>query len=294
MKATSETPVSASRVDLHMHSTASDGHLSPTAVVQRAADRGVRLMALTDHDTVEGIPEAQAAAGQSGIDCVPGIELSARWARGVVHIVGLDLDITTPMLVEGVARQQAERRRRAVRIAEQLARAGISDIAERLERMAQGVPGRAHVARALVEQGAVPTVQAAFERYLKRGRPGYAPVQWARIEEVVAWIHAAGGVAVFAHPLRYGLSRGALRAAIQAFVEAGGQAIEVANGGGGRDDHVAAAALARRFGLAGSKGSDFHDPDFPWIEIGRLAPVPPDIPVVWERFSETLAEHASG
>ena len=293
MKATSKASKSASRIDLHMHSTASDGRLSPTAVVQRAADQGVRLVALTDHDTLEGLPEAQAAAAQCGIDCIPGIELSARWARGVVHIVGLDIDITTPILLEGVARQQTERRQRAVRIAERLTRAGISDITERLERLAQGVPGRAHFARALVEQGAVPTVQAAFERYMKRGRPGYAAVEWARIEEVVAWIHAAGGIAVFAHPLRYGLSRGALRAAIQAFVDAGGQSIEVANGGGGRDDHVAAAALARRFGLTGSKGSDFHDPDFPWIEIGRLAPLPPDIPAVWERFRETPAESVS-
>jgi len=294
MKATSEPPVSTERVDLHMHSTASDGHLSPTAVVERAVDCGVGMMALTDHDTLEGVPEARLAASRCGIHCVPGVELSARWARGVVHIVGLDIDPTTPALLEGVAGQQAERSRRAARIAEKLAAAGITDIAGHVERLAPGVPGRAHVARALVERGVVPTRQAAFDRYLKQGRPGYAAVQWAHIETVVDWIHAAGGIAVFAHPLRYGLSRGALRAAIQAFVDAGGEAIEVANGGGGRDDHVAAAALARRFGLAASKGSDFHDPDFPWVEIGRLARIPPDIPVVWERFRSPLAERASG
>lgn len=293
MKATSEAPVSASQVDLHMHSTASDGHLSPAAVVARAAARGVRLMALTDHDSLDGVVEAQASARGQGIECLSGIELSARWARGVVHIVGLGMDITCPTLIEGVARQQAERHDRAARIAERLAAAGVAGMAERVDEMAAGVPGRAHFARALVEQGASPTFQAAFERYLKRGRPGYAAVQWASIDEVVAWIHAAGGAAVFAHPLRYGLTRGALRAAIQAFVGAGGEAIEVANGGGGRDDLSAAAALARRFGLTASKGSDFHDPDFPWVEIGRLEPIPRDLTPVWETLGAVSDEPAN-
>ncbi|TVO61125.1 PHP domain-containing protein [Spiribacter vilamensis] len=270
-----------------MHSTASDGHLSPAAVVERAAESGVRLMALTDHDSVDGVAEAQTSAREQGIACLAGIELSARWARGVVHIVGLDIDITSPALVEGVTRQQAERHDRAARIAERLAGAGVPGMGDRVAQLASGVPGRAHFARALVEQGASPTFQAAFERYLKRGRPGYAAVQWASIDEVVAWIHAAGGTAVFAHPLRYGLSRGALRAVIQAFVDAGGGAIEVANGGGGRDDLSAAAALARRFGLTASKGSDFHDPDFPWIEIGRLEPIPRDLTPVWETLRVT-------
>jgi predicted metal-dependent phosphoesterase TrpH len=264
-----------------MHSTASDGHLSPGAVAERAADRGVELMALTDHDTLDGIAEAQAMAAHRGIDCLPGIELSARWARGVVHIVGLGVDPGHRGLIDGVTRQQAERQRRATRMAEQLERAGASGITARIATIAHGVPGRAHFARVLVEQGLSPSVQTAFDRYLKRGRPGYAAVHWANLETVVDWIHAAGGIAVFAHPLRYGLSRGALRAAIQAFVAAGGEAIEVSNGGGGRDHHAAATALARRFGLSGSLGSDFHDPDFPWIEIGRLEPVPPDIAPVW-------------
>mgnify|MGYP006265994079 CR=1 FL=1 len=292
--ATSELPLPTSRVDLHMHSTASDGHLSPAAVAGRAADRGVELMALTDHDTLDGIAEAQATAAHRGIDCLPGIELSARWARGVVHIVGLGVDPGHETLIDGVARQKLAREQRAARMADQLERIGAGGIAARITEIARGVPGRAHFARVLVEQGLSPSVQAAFERYLKRGRPGYAPVEWAGLEAVVAWIHAAGGVAVFAHPLRYGLSRGALRAAIQAFVAAGGQAIEVSNGGGGRDDHAAATALARRFGLCGSLGSDFHDPDFPWIEIGRLEPVPPDIPPVWASLGFPGIERSHG
>ena len=270
-----------------MHSTASDGRLAPADVVARAADAGVELMALTDHDTLAGVAAARMAAASHGIDCRAGIELSARWARGVVHIVGLDVDPEHDRLCEGVARQQRERRQRAERIGERLARIGFDDIAARVATAsADGVPGRAHFARALVEAGHARDIPHAFDRYLQRGRPGYAPVDWASIEHVVGWIQAAGGIAVFAHPLRYRLSRGALRAAVQSFVAAGGTAIEVASGGGGRDELAAASALARRFGLEASIGSDFHDPDFPWIAIGRLPAVPGDLTPVWQRWRE--------
>lgn len=272
-----------SAIDLHMHSTASDGRLSPTAVVDRAVAQGVRLMALTDHDTLDGVAEATQAAEAAGINCLTGIELSARWARGVVHIVGLHFDPNAVVLRRGVEAQQSERRRRAAEIAARLERAGCAGIGDRVSKaVGDGVPGRAHFARDLVETGHAKDIQHAFDRYLQRGRSGYAPVQWASIDDVVNWIQAAGGMAVFAHPLRYRVSRGALRAAIQSFVQAGGEAIEVCNGGGGRDDPAAAAALARRFGLKASIGSDFHDPDFPWIEIGRLAAPPRDLETVWQ------------
>ncbi len=276
-----------SAIDLHMHSTASDGRLSPTAVVERAVAKGVQLMALTDHDTLDGVEEAMAAAAHAGITCVTGVELSARWARGVVHIVGLNVDVNTSALSAGIATQQDKRRQRAERIAERLERAGVVGVTDRVAgEVAEGVPGRAHFARDLVAMGYANDIQHAFDRYLQRGRPGYAPVEWASVEAVVNWIHAAGGTAVFAHPLRYRLSRGALRAAIQSFVEAGGEAIEVCNGGGSRDDPAAAAALARRFGLKASIGSDFHDPEFRWIEIGRLAPLPRDLEPVWQSWEK--------
>ncbi|MDR9432383.1 MAG: PHP domain-containing protein [Spiribacter sp.] len=276
-----------SPIDLHMHSTASDGRLSPEALVEQVAAANVTMMALTDHDTLSGLDQAAAAAHAHGVQFIPGIELSARWARGVVHIVGLGIDRTNTQLNAGVAAQQAQRQTRAQTIALKLEQRGMHGIAERVAAMVgEGVPGRAHFARDLLEQGHVQTFQQAFDRYLKRGRPGYAAVTWASIADVVAWIHAAGGVAVFAHPLRYGLSRGALRAAIQSFIDAGGCAIEVSNGGGSRDDVPAAAALARRFNLEASMGSDFHDPAFPWVGIGRLMPPPKDLPVVWQRWQE--------
>ncbi|MBS3785275.1 MAG: PHP domain-containing protein [Gammaproteobacteria bacterium] len=270
-------------VDLHMHSTASDGQLTPEALVDRVVAAGVELMALTDHDTLEGVSAAQAHAAASGIRCLSGIELSARWARGVVHIVGLNFDAQQPDLVTGVAQQLAARRQRAQRIGERLERAGCEGVLARVldAAGANGAPGRAHFARDLVANGVVTDFRSAFSKYLKRGRPGYCAVEWATMEEVVAWIHAAGGKAVFAHPLRYGLSSGALRAVIQRFVDCGGDAIEVVSGGSHRNDIESAAALARRFNLVASVGSDFHDPAFQWSDVGRLGTLPKDLAPVW-------------
>lgn len=274
-----------SDVDLHLHSTASDGRLSPADVMQRAAESGVRLAALTDHDTLDGVPEAAAAAAALGITLLPGIELSARWARGTLHIVGLGVDPEAPALAAGVARHAAVRQARARRMAERLERAGAPPLLATVQGATGGAPpGRQHFARALVAAGVVADSRAAFRRYLARGRPGYAPAEWSPLAEVVDWIRQAGGVAVFAHPTRYGLSRGALREAVRAFVAAGGEAMEVVCGGFGPGDVGAAAALARRHGLAASVGSDFHDPDFPWIAIGRLAALPRDLVPVWERL----------
>lgn len=274
-----------SPVDLHLHSTASDGRLPPADVMQRAGAAGVRLAALTDHDTLDGLPEAAAAAGGAGVALLPGIELSARWARGTLHVVGLGVDPSATVLRAGVARHAEVRHARARRMAERLERAGAPALLDTVLGMTGGAaPGRQHFARALVEAGVVSDRKAAFRRYLARGRPGHAPAQWTPLAEVVSWIRDAGGVAVFAHPTRYGLSRGALREAVKAFVAAEGTAMEVVCGGFGPGDVGAAAALARRHGLLASVGSDFHDPEVPWIGIGRLAPVPADLEPVWRRW----------
>jgi len=274
-----------SRVDLHLHSTASDGRLSPADVMRRAAAAGVHLAALTDHDTLGGLAQAEVAARDAGVRLLPGIELSARWARGTLHIVGLGVDPLAGGLRAGVARHADVRHARARRIAERLQRAGAPALLDRVLAMTGGAPpGRQHFARGLVEAGVVGDSKAAFRRYLARGRPGYAPAEWAPLAEVVGWIRGAGGIAVFAHPTRYGLSRGALREAVKAFVAADGTAMEVACGGYGPGDVGAAAALARRHALLASAGSDFHDPEVPWIGIGRLAPLPADLEPVWGRW----------
>lgn len=273
--------------DLHVHTCRSDGRLTPEAVVRRAADNGVRHLAITDHDTFSGLDAARASA--SGlVDLVPGIELSVTWARGTLHVVGLWVDPDNDALRVAVHDNDRERHTRAERIAGRLARSGLDGTLEgaRAQTAPGAVPGRVHFARHLVERGAVGDVREAFKRFLRAGRPGAVASRWISLEAGVAAIRAAGGVAVLAHPLRYGLTATRLREATRAFREAGGEAVEVVCGGDGPGQRGSASALARRYGLAGSVGSDFHDPDQTWRDIGRLPPLPADITPVWSLRAE--------
>jgi hypothetical protein len=272
--------------DLHSHSTASDGTLTPTELVTRARANGVTTLALTDHDTVAGVAEAQAAGTRLGVTVVPGVELSATWAGKTLHIVGLALDPNTPALQRGLDRLQAQRTARAHRIAERLERLGVQDALARAQ--AQTGPGgevtRTHFARALVEAGWAKTTQKALERYLLQRKPGYVPTQWPPLEEVVGWIRAAGGLAVIAHPGRYRLTGVKLTALAEAFTAAGGQGIEVVAGNHDRNQIATAARLAERHGLYASCGSDFHTPDSPWIELGRLVALPAACTPIWRAW----------
>lgn len=282
-------------VDLHTHSTCSDGRLAPAAVVARAAANGVRVLALTDHDTVDGLAEAGAAARAEGLTLVAGTELSVTWARRTLHVVGLGFDPGAPALTRALAANAAERERRAERIAHHLDRAGISGALDGARDEADGgVPGRMHFARHLVARGAVRRPADAFRRYLGRGRPAAVGSHWVSLEAGVAAIRDSGGVAVFAHPLRYGLTRSQCRQATAAFAAAGGGAVEVVCGGDGPGDRSASRALARAHGLLGSVGSDFHDPDFRWREIGRLDPPPVDVSPVWAMLPGAAEAAAPG
>jgi predicted metal-dependent phosphoesterase TrpH len=269
-------------VDLHTHSTASDGRLPPARVVEHAAAGGVRLVALTDHDTTAGLEEARSEAARLGLAFVPGIELSAEWRGRSIHVLGLLIDPAAPALVRGVRNLAVERERRAVEIARRLDRAGVpgGDALERTRGWSD-LPTRTHFARALCELGAVRSMAEAFDRYLARGRPAEVRSRWPAMAEALAWVVAAGGTAVLAHPLRYPLSGGQRRELAREFREAGGRAIEVACGGGSAAQVEQAASLALRTGLAGSVGSDFHDPDVPWNQPGRLAKLPASIRPVW-------------
>jgi len=269
-------------VDLHMHSTASDGRLAPAGVVEHAAAHGVRLLALTDHDTTAGLDEARAAAARLGLAFVAGIELSAEWRGRSVHVLGLLVDPAARELVRGVRYLAVERERRAVEIAHKLDRAGAPgrDALERTRAWSE-LPTRTHFARALCELGAVRSLAEAFDRYLARGRPAEVRSRWPAMTEAVAWLVASGGTPVLAHPLRYTLSGGQRRDLAREFREAGGRAIEVACGGGSAAQVEQAASLALRTGLAASVGSDFHDPDVPWNRPGRLAKLPASMRPVW-------------
>jgi len=262
------------RIDLHTHSTCSDGLLSPSALVALAARREIELLALTDHDTIEGCAAAASACAASGIRFLPGVELSCEWREREIHVVGLRLDPSNATLLAhcGLAHQRRRERMRAM--ARRLTQAGLPGEALAEAAMTAPSPTRTHLARALCRHGISDDVQQAFDRWLKRGRPGYVAAQWPTLAAAVRCILDAGGVAVLAHPHRYPLSSGVLRELAGDFKAAGGEGIEVSLAGMGPKDADRIAALARRHGLAGSIGSDFHEPDLPWRPLGRFDKLP--------------------
>ncbi len=273
--------------DLHCHSAASDGVLTPAAVVRRAAANGVQVLALTDHDELAGLAQAQAAADEHGVRLVPGVEISITWDGITIHIVGLGIDPRSDVLARGLAHVRASRARRAERIAAEFDRLGIPGALEGAYAFA-GNPnliGRAHFARFLVEQGVARDVKAVFGRFLVAGKPGYVPHEWAALADAVGWIRASGGRAVVAHPGRYRLSPERLREFFVEFIDAGGEGVEVVTGSHSRAQYAEYARLARELGLAASRGSDFHGPDESEIDLGRLPPLPPDLKPVWHDWA---------
>lgn len=280
----------AACVDLHSHSHYSDGTLAPDALVRHARASGVDVLALTDHDTTAGIAEAQAAAREAGLRLIPGVEISVTWTQRVIHIVGLGIDPLCERLQAGLVRLGAVRQERARLIAERLAKCGIPGaLAGAAQQAGGGVVGRNHFARFLVERGYARDAQRAFRRYLGRGGSCHVASEWARLDEAVEWIRAAGGVAVVAHPARYAMTRGVMRRLLQEFVAAGGGAIEVVSSSHDAQQARMMAAYAREFALCGSAGSDFHAPEHAWTVPGRLAALPPGCEPVWRRWCEPQA-----
>lgn len=272
--------------DLHCHSTASDGALSPTELVRRAHEHGVTSLALTDHDTVSGLNEARTAATAAGIKLIPGIELSTSWQNKCFHIVGLNIDPEYPPLREATRNLQIMRVERAEKIADKLEKKRIPGALEAVKKAAgEGMITRTHFADFLLSQFHVSTQQEAFDRYLGAGKAAYVATTWSDMEQAINWIIQSGGVAVLAHPLRYKLTASWMKRLLAAFKNAGGQGIEVVTGRYNSDDINLAAGYAKRFELAGSVGSDFHNPANQWVELGRLAPLPESIKPVWELLS---------
>ncbi len=268
--------------DLHTHSTASDGTLSPTALVEHAVAAGVETLALTDHDTLAGIAEAQDAAARCGLRLIPGVEVSVTWGGRTVHIVGLGVDTASATLREGLAGLQAYRLWRAEEIGRRLAKAGYDGALEGARRHAAGtLIGRTHFARFLVQRGAASDLRDVFKHFLVAGKPGHVPGEWTTLEQALCWIHAAGGIAVIAHPARYDFTRTKMRRLLGELKECGGRGLEVVSGSHSRDDYFVYARHAREEGLLASAGSDYHGPEKPWIELGRLPPLPDGCTPVW-------------
>lgn len=275
-------------IDLHCHSRASDGSHAPEDVVAMAAGAGVECLALTDHDTVSGLESARNAASGHGIKLIPGIEISAAWESRTLHIVGLDIDPDHPDLVQLTRRAATTRIERAHAMADSLATAGISGAFNGASEIAGGETNltRSHFARFLVAEGHAKDNRQVFKRFLIKGRPGYARAEWIPMEDAIRVIHAAGGVAVMAHPARYSVSAKRLRCILSDFTQAGGDAMEVSCGGGNAAELQNLGRLADTFNLAASLGSDFHGPDKPWAQLGRLLPLPGHLRHVMEHLKQ--------
>jgi predicted metal-dependent phosphoesterase TrpH len=274
--------------DLHCHSTASDGELSPRELYAQATDAGVELLALTDHDTVAGFVELRAAlrlepAGSCRL--ISGVELSTAWNKCNVHVVGLDIDETAEPMQQALARQSQIRFSRARMIADKLGRAGISGAFDGALALARGAPPcRPHFAAWLVQHGVCQSSGQAFDRYLSNQKMAGINHHWPALEEAVAWIADAGGVAVLAHPENYNLTRAKLRRLSADFAAAGGRGIELA--ARGKTPAVAASIeqLCREYGLAASIGSDYHGAHMSWKRLGCTPSIPADIIPVWDLF----------
>ena len=271
------------KYDLHSHSTASDGALTPTQLVQRAHRQGVTALALTDHDTINGLAEAQLAANNVGIRLIPGIELSTTWENKCFHIVGLGIDPEHPALSNGIEKQQHIRAERAKKIADKLSKKRIQGAYEAVSAATgTGMITRLHFADYLLAQKHVTSQQEAFDKYLGSGKSAFVPTIWAELNEAVKWINDSGGIAVLAHPLRYKLTASWMKRVLTAFKQAGGQGIEVVTGRNTPDDIHRSHHYAKLFELCASQGSDFHTPKNQWVELGRLAPLPSDSRPVWD------------
>jgi predicted metal-dependent phosphoesterase TrpH len=272
-------------IDLHTHSNRSDGSLTPSALVERAKGAGVDVLALTDHDTVAGLDEAQGAADAAGLRLVPGVEVSASWRAQAIHVLGLWIDPDSVALRERLASQAERRRVRMRRMCAALGKAGLpgDELLAAVESQ-PGLPTRSHLAQALLAGGHVGRLDDAFRKYLGKGKTAHFNAGWPALTEVVAWVRECGGVACLAHPGRYALSAGARRQMLTEFVAAGGAALEVVAGANGAAHVEASAALAVKYGLTGSSGSDFHGPQQIWNPLGRLAKLPDGVIPVWRAY----------
>jgi len=276
--------------DLHCHSVVSDGTLTPEALAARARANGVDLWSLTDHDEIGGQPRAAAAAKAEGMRYLTGTEISVSFAGKTVHIVGLGFDPDDAALHEGLARTRGGRGERAREMSDDLARVGIRGAYDGALKFV-GNPeliSRTHFARFLVETGVCRDTNEVFRKYLTEGKPGFAPHRWATLRDAVTWITDAGGLAVIAHPARYGFTPNEEYALFTEFIAHGGRGVEVVTGSHSSQEATTYAGMAQEFGLAASRGSDFHSPDESRIDLGTLPGLPPALTPVWELLADRI------
>lgn len=278
-------------VDLHCHSNASDGALAPAVVVARAHEQGVQLLALTDHDTLEGLTEARVAAQALGMQLINGVELSCLWGGATIHVLGYGFSLDAPALVQAISELHDGRWLRAEEISQRLAAKGMPGALEGARAVQQelgdsgNAPARPHFAEFMVRAGYVRDRAEAFRKWLGSGKLGDVKQHWPSLPETVATLRGAGAWVSLAHPWQYDFTRSKRRKLIIEYQNAGGQALEVVNGMQPAEQVGGLAILAREFGLMASVGSDFHAPG-DWSELGMHRPLPDDLSPLWVHFNE--------
>ena len=276
--------------DLHCHSVVSDGTLTPEALAARAKANGVQLWALTDHDEIGGQERAIASAKSLDMKYLTGVEISITFAGKTVHIVGLGFDHTNTDLVQGLRNTRGGRAERAKEMSEGLAKVGIHGAYEGALKYAGNheLISRTHFARFLVESGVCKDTSEVFRKYLTENKPGFVPHRWASLENAVHWITGASGIAVIAHPARYGFTANEEYALFTEFKNHGGRGVEVITGSHSSADALQYADTALEFNLAASRGSDFHSPDESHTDLGTLPWLPGQLTPVWELLSDRI------
>ena len=273
------------KADLHCHSYYSDGTLSPKDVVDLAHANGVELLALTDHDSVQGLNEARKQSELHGIRLLDGVEVSVNWNGHSIHIVGLNINSSHSEITSLLAENAKLRQKRVEQMIEKLSKLDI-DVQHYLESVIpeNGLITRTHLGRALVEMGVVNKMDKAFKKYLGKGKCAYVEGDWVSLQDAVLAIKAAGGVAIIAHPMRYRLGAMRLEMLVKEFAEAGGDALEVVTATQDINQQRRCEQLVKRYGLTASIGSDFHSLDQPWAQIGRCPDLPSSVIPVWQTF----------
>lgn len=272
-------------IDLHCHSLYSDGLLAPADLFKRALQSEIRILALTDHDTTEGLAHLHAAAATANISIINGIEFSTRWKKHDIHIVGLGIQLDSDVLNMCVKEQTHSRIERAIEIGKRLSRAGVSSAYEKACKVAgHERVSRPHFAEVLIQEGIVKDMKSAFTRFLARGKPAYVETNWTPIAEIIRVIHVSGGLSVLAHPLKYKLTRMKLNALISAFKDAGGAGMEVVSGLMTTLEVEEMAKLSQKYELLASTGSDFHGEGVSRVGLGRQIQLPSGCTPIWTKL----------
>ena len=274
--------VNIMKADLHNHSYYSDGILSPTEVVKLASEAECDLFSLTDHDTTDGIPEAQLAADKLNLHLINGVEISALWRNMAIHILGLGIDVNNDILQTGLEHNQKLRKERAEKIALGLWRSGIKDPLEKTQSFSKTeMLTRTHFAQMLISEGYCKDMKAVFRRYLTGKKPGGVGVEWKDLEEVIYWIHKAGGKAFIAHPFRYRMTHKKIKTMVNDFKLLLGDGIEVVTGSSSDEEIRLGSQWVGKYNLLATCGSDFHGWPNQRIRIGNLKDLPDSQRAVW-------------